>query len=421
MTDAFTLLLYALFDQPVLFILGMIAVEIPRYTLGFATLAFRQIFRPSSQASHAPSISAIVPAYNGATGLQDTVTSLLCNDADIIDILIVNDGSSDSTANIAAELEAEHSKVHVITHARRTGKSAAINHAANYARGELLLMVDVDTVLECNAVSALASAFADPKVGIASGDVLVSNTNANALTAMQSLEYLMAISVGRYFLDRIGAIACCSGAFSMIRKSVFDEINGFDVGPGEDLEITLRIRNAGYQTRFVKRATAYTMVPDTLGRLLKQRQRWDRDAINIRALRYREIFPSLRRHEKLGDTLERMDFIILGILPVLALIPYLVYLATQFSDVFSSLMIAIYLTLLPFYLMNVILGFAITKTSPTFLQICVLPLMPFYQGYFLKLGTFAAFTSEILFATSRADTFVPTRVRNALYEEGATV
>jgi hypothetical protein len=69
--------------------------------------------------------------------------------------------------------------------------------------------------------------------------------------------------------------------------------------------------------------------------------------------------------------------------------------------------------------LNIFLAFLITKSSPTITQICVLPLMPIYQGYIMKLVSFYEFSSEMLVAASQVDTFVPLRVRQALYGKGA--
>src|SRR5262245_52906124 len=144
-------------------------------------------------------------------------------------------------------------------------------------------------------------------------------------TALQSVEYLMSISAGRSILDVVDAIACLSGACSMYRREVFLRQGGLDVGPGEDLEYSLRLRRLGYLIRFVPEAWAETDGPTNGISLLRQRARWDRDALRIRFMMYGEL-DFFHRLERLPDTLQRLDFIIFDLVPTLSLPIYLVYI-----------------------------------------------------------------------------------------------
>jgi len=167
--------------------------------------------------------------------------------------------------------------------------------------------VDADTVFEPTAVARLAAAFADPRVAGASCNIAISNERDSLWTGLQSVEYLMSISAGRSILDVVDAIACLSGACSMYRRDVFVRQGGLDVGPGEDLEYSLRLRRLGYVIRFVPDAWAETAGPTNGISLLRQRARWDRDALRIRFMMYGEL-SFFHRLERLPDTLQRLDF-----------------------------------------------------------------------------------------------------------------
>jgi cellulose synthase/poly-beta-1,6-N-acetylglucosamine synthase-like glycosyltransferase len=119
----------------------------------------------------------------------------------------------------------------VICHGTRCGRSAAINAAARFASGDLLLTVDADTVFEPTAVARLAAVFEDPRVAGASCNIAISNERESLWTGLQSVEYLMSISAGRSTLDVVDAIACLSGACSMYRRDTFLRQGGLDVGP----------------------------------------------------------------------------------------------------------------------------------------------------------------------------------------------
>src|SRR4030095_2315896 len=202
----------------------------------------------------------------------------------------------------------------VICQGTRCGRSAAINAAARFASGDLLLTVDADTVFEPDAIARLADAFSDPRVAGASGNIAISNESESIWTGLQSVEYLMSISAGKSILDIVGAIACLSGACSRYRRDVFLRQGGLDVGPGEDLEFSLRLRRLGYLIRFVPDAWAETDGPASGISLLRQRARWDRDALRVRFMMYGEL-SLFHPFERLPDTLQRLDFILFDLIP----------------------------------------------------------------------------------------------------------
>ena len=193
------------------------------------------------------SVSVIIPTFNGGAGLAPSIASLRRQSLRPVEIIVVDDGSTDDTRAIAERARAQGLVDMVICHGTRCGRSAAVNAAARFATGDLLLTVDADTVFEPTAVARLAAAFNDPRVGGASCNIAISNERDSIWTGLQSVEYLMSISAGRSILDVVGAIACLSGACSMYRRDVFLRQGGLDVGPGEDLEFSLRLRRLGYR------------------------------------------------------------------------------------------------------------------------------------------------------------------------------
>jgi cellulose synthase/poly-beta-1,6-N-acetylglucosamine synthase-like glycosyltransferase len=146
----------------------------------------------------------------------------------------------------------------------------------------------------------------------------------------------MSISAGRSILDMANAIACLSGACSMYRRDTFLRQGGLDVGPGEDLEYSLRLRRLGYLIRFVPEAWAATDGPTGGISLLRQRARWDRDALRIRFMMYGEL-SFFHRFERLSDTLQRLDFVMFDLVPTLSLPFYLVYIWLLFGAADAAL------------------------------------------------------------------------------------
>jgi cellulose synthase/poly-beta-1,6-N-acetylglucosamine synthase-like glycosyltransferase len=218
---------------------------------------------------------------------------------------------------------------------------------------------------------------------------------------------------GRAILDVADAIACLSGACSMYRRDVFVRLGGLDVGPGEDLEYSLRMRRLGYLIRFVPDAWAETAGPTTAIGLLRQRARWDRDALRIRFMMYGEL-KFFHRFERLPDTLQRLDFIIFDLVPTLSLPFYLAYIVLLFGADAASFLAAIYFLLLWLSIFNMALAFTMFNRSVGLFGLGAALIFPLYQGVYLKFARFFSYSSEIIFASSRHDDFVPPRVRRAL-------
>ena len=271
---------------------SLLIFDIPRYSLSLVSLALFGVWGKAQHghiAADQLSVSVIIPTFNGGTGLHPTLVSLQHQTQRPVEIIIVDDGSTDDTRATAERARALGLVNMVICHGTRCGRSAAINAAARFASGDLLMTVDADTVLETTAIERLATVFRDPRVAGASGNIAIMNERESIWTGLQSVEYLMSISAGRSVLDIVGAIACLSGACSVYRREIFLQRGGLDVGPGEDLEFTLRLRRLGYVVRFVPNAWVETDGPVAGVALLRQRARWDRDALRIRLMMYGQL------------------------------------------------------------------------------------------------------------------------------------
>jgi cellulose synthase/poly-beta-1,6-N-acetylglucosamine synthase-like glycosyltransferase len=396
---------------------SVLIFDIPRYTLSLVSLALFGVRRRSNgvPAGNA-SVSVIIPTFNGGSGLDRSIASLHRQTLRPVEIIVVDDGSTDETRAVAERARALGLADMVICHGTRCGRSAAINAAARFASGDLLLTVDADTVFEPTAVARLADVFSDPRVAGASCNIAIDNERESLWTGLQSVEYLMSISAGRSVLDVADAIACLSGACSMYRRDAFLRQGGLDVGPGEDLEYSLRLRRLGYVLRFVPDAWAETAGPTNAISLLRQRARWDRDALRIRFMMYGEL-RFFHRFERLPDTIQRLDFILFDLVPTLSLPFYLVYIVLMFGADAALFLGAIYFLLLGISIFNMALAFVMFNRSIGFFGLGASLIFPFYQSVYLKCGRFFSYSSEIIFAASRHDDFVPPRVRRALLGE----
>jgi cellulose synthase/poly-beta-1,6-N-acetylglucosamine synthase-like glycosyltransferase len=147
---------------------SVLIFDIPRYTLSLLSLALFGMRRRDKAPASRASVSVIIPTFNGGSGLAPTIASLHRQTLRPIEIIVVDDGSTDDTRAVAERARAMGLVDLVICHGTRCGRSPAVNAAARFAKGDLLLTVDADTVFEPTAVARLAAVFDDPRVGGAS-------------------------------------------------------------------------------------------------------------------------------------------------------------------------------------------------------------------------------------------------------------
>ncbi|MHA1859724.1 MAG: glycosyltransferase [Candidatus Asgardarchaeia archaeon] len=242
---------------------------------------------PKPDYSYTPIVSVVIPAYNEEKDLPATMKSILNLNypRDKLDIIIVDDGSTDRTYEIAKAYE--RYGVRVFRQPNR-GKAAALNYGLRYARGEFIATMDVDSFVESNIIYKLLAYFDSPKVGAVTPAVKVKE-DGTLLNSLQKYEYLYIIFIRRLqsFID---SVQVTPGPFSMFRASALREVGGFDENSiVEDNEIALNLQKHNYIIRTALNAEVITIVPRTLKDLIKQRIRWHRGGLH-NAWKYRSIF-----------------------------------------------------------------------------------------------------------------------------------
>jgi cellulose synthase/poly-beta-1,6-N-acetylglucosamine synthase-like glycosyltransferase/peptidoglycan/xylan/chitin deacetylase (PgdA/CDA1 family) len=221
-----------------------------------------------------PAITVIVPAYNEEAVIVATVSSLLgCAYPSPVQILVVDDGSTDGTLATARRAFDGHPQVRLLTKPNG-GKCSALNLGIAEARTEIVVCIDADTQLDRDALRLLCRHFGDPDVGAVAGNPKVGN-RINLLTRMQALEYVVLDSVERQALEGANAITCITGALGAYRRSLLETLGGY---PGdtlaEDTDMTLLILRSGARVAYEEDAIAWTEAPETTRDFMKQRFRW---------------------------------------------------------------------------------------------------------------------------------------------------
>jgi cellulose synthase/poly-beta-1,6-N-acetylglucosamine synthase-like glycosyltransferase/peptidoglycan/xylan/chitin deacetylase (PgdA/CDA1 family) len=218
-----------------------------------------------------PPVSIVVPAFNEAAGIERAVRSLASSSYPELELIVVDDGSTDGTAELVERLELPD--VEVLRQANG-GKPAALNRGLAAASHEIVVMVDADTVFELEALGKLVQPLADPKVGAVSGNTKVGN-RGGLLGTWQHIEYVMGFNLDRRLYDVLECMPTVPGAIGAFRRRALDEIGGIsDATLAEDTDVTIALGRTGWRVVYAEDARAWTEAPSSLGALWRQRYRW---------------------------------------------------------------------------------------------------------------------------------------------------
>ena len=222
-------------------------------------------------AAYAPFASVVVPAFNEAVGIERAVRSLAASDYPDFEVVLVDDGSTDGTADIVERLGLE--RVRAIRQPNG-GKPAALNRGIAGARGDVIVMVDADTVFEPESLRKVIAPLAAPEVGAVSGNTKVGNRRG-LLALWQHIEYVMGFNLDRRLFDVLDCMPTVPGAIGAVRIEALIDVGGLSGDTlAEDTDLTIAIGRAGWKVVYAEEARAWTEAPATLSALWRQRYRW---------------------------------------------------------------------------------------------------------------------------------------------------
>jgi cellulose synthase/poly-beta-1,6-N-acetylglucosamine synthase-like glycosyltransferase/peptidoglycan/xylan/chitin deacetylase (PgdA/CDA1 family) len=219
-------------------------------------------------------VTVIVPAYNEKECIANTLDSL-ARSTHPIEIIVVDDGSTDGTSEIAREaaLALGMTNVRVIRQ-ENAGKPAALNNGVRSARHDIVVMMDGDTVFEPDTVRQLVQPFADPEVGAVAGNAKVGN-RTTVIGAWQHIEYVMGFNLDRRMYDLLRCMPTIPGAIGAFRREAVLQAGGMSEDTlAEDTDITIAMHRDGWRVVYQEHARAWTEAPGSLKQLWSQRYRW---------------------------------------------------------------------------------------------------------------------------------------------------
>jgi cellulose synthase/poly-beta-1,6-N-acetylglucosamine synthase-like glycosyltransferase/spore germination protein YaaH/peptidoglycan/xylan/chitin deacetylase (PgdA/CDA1 family) len=234
--------------------------------------------RPHRQASPGfdPRVAVLIPAYNEEAVIVRTIRSVLNSDYKNLRVIVIDDGSHDRTAEVAAAAYAQQiaaGRVQVLTK-RNEGKAAALNYALDRISEEIYVGIDADTVIAPDAISKLISHFEDPTIGAIAGNAKVGN-RVNLWTRWQALEYITSQNFERRALNLFHVITVVPGAIGAWRTAPVKAAGGYPLNTvAEDADLTMGLLEQGWRVDYEDRALAFTEAPIDARGLMRQRFRW---------------------------------------------------------------------------------------------------------------------------------------------------
>jgi len=221
-------------------------------------------------------VAVLIPAYNEEKVIVRTVRSVLNSDYKNLHIVVIDDGSSDRTAEVAARAyaaEIADGRVQVLTKPNG-GKAAALNYALDRIHEEVYVGIDADTVIASDAVSKLIPHFEDPRIGAVAGNAKVGN-RVNLWTSWQALEYITSQNFERRALDLFNVVVVVPGAIGAWRTAPVKAVGGYPVNTvAEDADLTMALLELPLKVVYEDRSLAFTEAPVDVSGLMRQRFRW---------------------------------------------------------------------------------------------------------------------------------------------------
>jgi cellulose synthase/poly-beta-1,6-N-acetylglucosamine synthase-like glycosyltransferase len=323
-TDIAILVYFLLINTSYLVLTVLAAVEFVRHRRHQPFAGLEEMYRSPLT----PGVSVLMPAYNEQAGIVAAVQGMLALRYPTLEVIVVDDGSSDATFD---RLNAEFDLIEVprvvpkevptrgrvlgvyvprlrrepltVVRKENGGKTDALNTGINLARQPLVCMVDADSILDPQALLSVAKPFADDPLHTAAVGGVVRVANGCRVLAgrivevrmpgrwierIQVVEYLRAFLLGRTGWSRLGGLLVISGAFGMFRRDLVVDVGGLDHHTiGEDAELVVRLhrylrrQRRGYRVVFVAEPVSWSEVPSTMRVLGRQRRRWHRGIAEI--------------------------------------------------------------------------------------------------------------------------------------------
>ncbi len=394
---------------------ALFAAVMVLFDLGRGTV--RLLMGRSSGLAHyeyCPSVCLVIAGHNEAETIGDTLKSAW-NSYPRMEIIVVDDGSTDGMIEVAQRFARTHPGVRVCRRPRRGGKSSGLNWGFALTNADVIITLDADSQLGRNAIWEIVQPLKDPEVGAVSATITSWNYSRNLVTRLQGYEYRQSIFLGRQIQERLGTLCIVSGAFGAFRNQVLQHVSGWDAGSGEDGDLAIRIRKAGYRIAFAPHAECITNVPESWIGLFRQRLRWDRSVVTFECRKHVDMGRFWESNFRWRNFMLLIERWVLNVVCVFGFWFGWIWLIATQSATIGSVILLVYLCQL--YLEAISLSAMLFYSKFRWREMrfaLALPFVPLYH-FFLKSVSLVAILDELILRKSYDDNYVPQHVRQATW------
>ena len=368
-----------------------------------------------------PLVTILVPGHNEGKHLYKMVQSIQKQTYKNIEIIVVDDGSTDDTPIIGKSFENKGYITKFLRGEVRGGKASAANLGLRYSKGKYVVHIDADSSLEVDAVEkVLIPFYRYDNVGAVGGNLIVRNADDSLTTTMQFLEYTLTIGLSRVVLSKLGIYKIVSGAFGAFPMEVLNRVGGWDVGPGLDGDICVKIRKINYKILFEENAICQTHVPVTWKILTKQRLRWSRSIIRFRVRKHADVWNVFDRNFNILNFWAFMDNVFFVLILDLTWVFYMFKILVEnptFLIYWFPFKYTIYFVLA---MLQFIIALKIVRDRKSIIKRMIyVPLFPIYMGYYMRIVRTISYIDELFFFDSYKDVWNPQKTSKKAREHGA--
>ncbi|VVB70263.1 Glycosyltransferase AglI [uncultured archaeon] len=374
---------------------------------------FEKKENPQINPDYKPLVSIIMPCYNDGKYSVEAIGELLKATYKKIEIIVINDGSTDDSLQLLKQIK--NKRVKVLNNQINLGKAASLNKGIKQSKGELILVIDGDTIVEKTAIENAVKLISNEKIGAVVGIVRVKN-NDKILEKIQEVEYLVNFGFWSKALGNKDSIFITPGPFALYKKKILRQVNYFDKNNiTEDMDVGIKIRKLGYNIIRSEKSIVYTYIPNKLNNLFRQRTRWSRGKI-FNIFKHREILFK-KKYGFLGKIMMPLSFIVefMGVaILVRAIYLFLNYLLTSINTTITLFKVDSSMVLSKALELSIV-------DSSTYFIFSFLLLMVIMIYFSIKIGSYKVtlknFWSILLYGTL-IGIFLPVAYLNAIRLEG---
>ncbi|PTW56570.1 cellulose synthase/poly-beta-1,6-N-acetylglucosamine synthase-like glycosyltransferase [Breoghania corrubedonensis] len=391
----------------------VIIFEIPRY-FGLFLLALLTPRPPgrSLESTYKHKVSVILAGHNERDSVRRCIASMREQSRPPDEIVVFSDGSTDGMEKVLRELLEAGEIDRALWSDLRGGKSAGFNICQRMASGDILINIDCDCSLDRDAFRRIVEPFEDPAVGSVAGNIQVRNAGSGLIATMQAIEYMITIALGKQGALAIDQVICSSGGYSAFRKSALESVGGCDAGGGEDLDVTMRLRARGWKIGFRVDSVCYTDVPDTFAGLVRQRFRWERDAVRLRYRKHRFNLNPFDPRFRINEVLHHLEYLIFNILAAAIMPFYLIWLFATYGAFAFVILLGLQVVLVLIDFPVFLLAAWLTPHVKAFRLIPYMFGFSVFNGFVMRFVRLAAYADEWVFQSSFQDSYVPQKVHD---------